>query len=289
MRVVDSNSGTVTADRSYTWCGKVRCVAHDNTQSGSPVSTQYFAQGVIANGTPLYYVKDRLGSVTQLVSDSGSVAAQYAYDPLGNQTVVSGTMIADIGYAGYFTHAVSGLDFTLYRAYYPSYARWLNRDPIGEAAGFNLYAYVGGNPLSGVDPLGLWTINVGITVSGWYGFGSGSYSIGVVVDGQGNIGTYANPAAGAGVGADGSIGISIGGSTAQTINDLNGPFAQASVNVGAGPDVGGTVYAGNANNGAPVVGGEISFGVGIGAGASGGGSYTFVSPSGHIGTAACSQ
>jgi hypothetical protein len=59
----------------------VRCVAHDNMESGSPVSTQYFSQGVIANGTPLYYVKDRLGSVTQLVSNSGSATAQYAYDP----------------------------------------------------------------------------------------------------------------------------------------------------------------------------------------------------------------
>ena len=51
---------------------------------------------------------------------------------------------------------MSGLDFTLYRAYDPTHARWLNRDPIGELGGINLYAYATGNPASFVDPLGLW-------------------------------------------------------------------------------------------------------------------------------------
>jgi RHS repeat-associated protein len=156
VRVVDSSGGVVVADHSYFWCGTVRCLARDNTQSGSPVSAQYFAQGVIAGGTSYYYVRDRLGSVQQLVSAGGVVAAQYAYDPVGNSTTVSGAVVSDIGYAGYFHHAASGLDFTLYRAYDPSHVRWLNRDPIGEWGGVNLYAYVHGNPLNSIDPLGLW-------------------------------------------------------------------------------------------------------------------------------------
>jgi RHS repeat-associated protein len=153
VRVVDTHAGAITADHSYTWCGNVRCLAHDNTQSGSPVSTQYFAQGAIIGGTSYYYVKDELGSVAELVSSTGTVASQYTYDPYGNQTVVSGSA-SDIGYAGYFTHAVSGLDFAMYRAYDPTHARWLNRDPIGEAGGVNLYAYVDGNPLAFYDPKG---------------------------------------------------------------------------------------------------------------------------------------
>jgi RHS repeat-associated protein len=154
VRIVDTKNGTLIADHSYFWCGTVRCLAHDNTQSGSPVTKQYFAQGVIASGTPYYYVQDQLASVTQLVSSSGNVAAQYAYDPYGNRTVVTGAVVSDIGYAGYFYHANSGLEFALYRAYDPVHARWLNRDPIGEAGGLNLYAYANGNPISLRDPSG---------------------------------------------------------------------------------------------------------------------------------------
>lgn len=155
VRVVDTRDGAITADHSYTFCASALCLAHDNTQSGSPVSTQYFDQGIITGGTSYYYVRDLLGSVTQLVSTAGTIASQFTFDPYGNRTQSSGTVIADIGYAGYFAHAASGLDFTEHRAYDPAHGRWLNRDPIGEIGGINLYAYADGNPTSNVDPSGL--------------------------------------------------------------------------------------------------------------------------------------
>jgi RHS repeat-associated protein len=49
----------------------------------------------------------------------------------------------------------TGFYLTHYRLYDPDTGRWLNRDPIGEIGGLNLYGYVGGNPVNFVDPTGL--------------------------------------------------------------------------------------------------------------------------------------
>jgi uncharacterized protein RhaS with RHS repeats len=47
--------------------------------------------------------------------------------------------------------------------------KWLSRDPIGEAGGLNLYAYVQNNPIDYLDPYGLWSLSF----SGYAVFGGG--------------------------------------------------------------------------------------------------------------------
>ena len=155
VRIVDKQSGGVVADHSYMWCGERRCVERDNLQSGSPITKRYFGQGVQMGGQAYYYSLDRQGSVHQLLDQSGAVRAHYEYDAYGNQTKTSGDLESDVTYAGYFHHVASGLDFALHRAYSPALGRWLNRDPIGEGGGLNVYAYVGGDPTNLIDPSGL--------------------------------------------------------------------------------------------------------------------------------------
>jgi RHS repeat-associated protein len=70
-----------------------------------------------------------------------------------------GTLSADFGYAGYYVHGPSGLNLTTHRAYSPSLGRWINRDPIGERGGINLYDYVSNRPTEDIDPSGLITFS----------------------------------------------------------------------------------------------------------------------------------
>ncbi len=155
VRMIEKQNGNVVSDHAYTWCGNTRCLERDNLKSGSPVSKQYFSQGLMMEGQAYYYLKDRLGSVLGLLDASGKLRAQYTYDPYGNRKKINGDLDSDLGFTGLFYHAPSGLNLALYRAYDSANARWLNRDPIQEFGGMNLYGYVGGNPVNRVDGSGL--------------------------------------------------------------------------------------------------------------------------------------
>ncbi|WP_146095492.1 RHS repeat-associated core domain-containing protein, partial [Xanthomonas theicola] len=49
----------------------------------------------------------------------------------------------------------SGLYYYRARYYRPEWGRFVSEDPIGLSDGFNVYAYVGGNPINFSDPFGL--------------------------------------------------------------------------------------------------------------------------------------
>jgi RHS repeat-associated protein len=58
-------------------------------------------------------------------------------------------------YAGYWWDDAVGLYHVRHRVYRPEWGRWLQRDPLGYAPGWNLYQYVNGMPWASVDPMGL--------------------------------------------------------------------------------------------------------------------------------------
>lgn len=102
-----------------------------------------------------FYTQDHLLSVREVTNSSGSIQGQFSYSPYGRQSTLQGSIIPDFAYANYYLHARSGLNLTRTRAFDSQLGRWLNRDPIAERGGINLYAYVSNSPLSTIDPSGL--------------------------------------------------------------------------------------------------------------------------------------
>jgi RHS repeat-associated protein len=104
-----------------------------------------------------YYHCDGNGNVTCLISPNQTVVAKYLYDPFGNTLAQSGPLAEANPYrfSSKEWNANSGLYYYLYRFYDPNLQRWLNRDPIGEKGGLNLYTFVANQPTRFMDRWGL--------------------------------------------------------------------------------------------------------------------------------------
>jgi RHS repeat-associated protein len=118
----------------------------------------------VESGTTHNYLYDGNGNVGQMINSSGgAIDAHYEYDPYGNSIVATGILAATNPYR--FSTKYLDAEYNLYyyghRYYDPEIGRWLNRDPIGEEGGDNLYAFVVNNPVVLVDPLGFDFIAVG--------------------------------------------------------------------------------------------------------------------------------
>jgi RHS repeat-associated protein len=111
-----------------------------------------------ASTTNSYFTAyDANGNVSDLVDDSGEIAAHYEYDAFGNQTASSGTF-ADTNpwrFSTKYWEAETGLLHYELRSYVPTLGRWLNRDPIGEDGGFNLYNMCGNGLVLHIDLYGM--------------------------------------------------------------------------------------------------------------------------------------
>jgi len=101
---------------------------------------------------------DGNGNVTALVKADGSgLTAQYEYGPFGELLRATGPMARanPFRFSTKYQDDESDLIYYGYRYYNPSTGRWPNRDPIEEFGGRALYAFVGNNPISFLDALGL--------------------------------------------------------------------------------------------------------------------------------------
>jgi RHS repeat-associated protein len=109
------------------------------------------------SGQSAFYHADGNGNITALVNAQQLVVARYTYDPFGNVLSKAGPL-ADANLYRFSSkeyHQPSGLVYYLYRFYDSNLQRWVNRDPIEEEAGPNLYAFVFNSPMDHVDSRGL--------------------------------------------------------------------------------------------------------------------------------------
>jgi RHS repeat-associated protein len=149
-------------ERQLVWNGTVlwRCVV---TRPGQMQIIRFYDHGEMVDGAKFFYLTDHLGSVQRVVNEAGQVVGVYDYDAFGQRRVITevAPFSCERGYAGMLVHRQSGLMIASYRFYDPAVGRWLNRDPLGERGGLNLYAYADNNPVNRLDPHGLSSVPSG--------------------------------------------------------------------------------------------------------------------------------
>ena len=111
----------------------------------------------VKQGNAWYFpLSDANGNITGYIDEQGTLVAEYTYDAFGGTIAQSGSM------ADTFMHRFStkyydsetGLYYYGYRFYSPYFHRWLNRDPIEEDGGLNLYAFCENDGVNRWDLLG---------------------------------------------------------------------------------------------------------------------------------------
>ncbi len=105
-----------------------------------------------------YYHNDHLGTPRIVTDANGTELWKGDYTPFGKvkETTPEGvTFQQDIRFPGQVEDSETGFYYNYNRYYDPSLGRYTTSDPIGLNGGINTYAYVGGNPLMHIDPIGL--------------------------------------------------------------------------------------------------------------------------------------
>jgi RHS repeat-associated protein len=135
----------------------IRTQRQDNGEgdSGNEGEAEYF-----------YYQNDHLGTPQQIIDSRGNVVWKQKTTAFGETKIDPESTITNyLRFPGQYFDLETHTNYNFFRDYSPIVGRYMQEDPIGLDGGVNTFVYVGGNPLSWMDPHGLTPVN-GIPADG---------------------------------------------------------------------------------------------------------------------------
>jgi RHS repeat-associated protein len=150
--IAELNATNNAPIRAYLWGKDLSGSLQGAGGVGGLIAIQDAAQGVH------FTIHDGSGNLVGLVNaTNGAISARYEYDPFNRLIRMSGAMAASNPFhaADKYEDSEVGLVYYGHRYYHTGLQRWLNRDPIEEYGGLNVYGFCGNDPRNYVDPIGL--------------------------------------------------------------------------------------------------------------------------------------
>jgi RHS repeat-associated protein len=116
---------------------------------------EFLTRTDVLAGVTSNFLADALGSPLAVTDNAGVVQTDYTYEAFGRTTATGVSNSSSYQYTGRENDG-TGLYYYRARYYHPELQRFLAEDPMEfEAGDTNLFSYVGNNPLTWADPLGL--------------------------------------------------------------------------------------------------------------------------------------
>ncbi len=162
-----------------------------------------------SSGNLAWYLTDQLGSVTDVVSSSGTDLDHIVYDPYGNIVTETNASNGDrFKFVGMEYDSTAGLYYDHARYYGAAIGRFVSQDPKRFAAGdVDLYRYVGNNPTDRTDPSGF--IEGSVVGGGYVEVYLGIIHIQVSIGGGGGVDLTNGTVSGSGL-VTGNVGLCLG-------------------------------------------------------------------------------